>query len=96
MTKGVIALQKNIKNRIGELKIDDGSEFLFPHIEFDSNRKAIVDGSKGVIEYNGSTVRLNCGDMILKFNGDEMTITATSIEQITVSGHIVSFEFCSF
>ena len=45
-------------------------------------RKADITFEKAHKIYNGSTVRLNCGDMILKFNGDEMTITATSIDQI--------------
>lgn len=95
MTKGVILLHKNIKNKLSELRIDEGSDFLFPHIEFNSNRQVTIDGSKGVIEYNSSVVRLNCGNMILKFCGDDIEIKAAATEQIVLSGQIISFEFCS-
>lgn len=86
-------MHRNIKNKLSEIRIDEGSDFLFPHIEFDSNKRAIVDGSKGVLEYDGNIVRLNCGDIILSFAGDDIKIKTASAEQIVVSGQIICLEF---
>ncbi len=95
MTKGVIRMEKSIKDVLYEFKKEEFSDYVLPHIEFNSNTEAIVDGSKGVLQYNQNTVKLNCGRLILKFCGDSLSIRAVSIEQIIVSGQIVSFEFCS-
>ena len=71
------------------------SELQLPHIELNSNRYASVEGCKGVIEYDGSVVRINCGRVIVKFSGDCLSIRALSTDRISVNGTIFSIEFCS-
>lgn len=95
MTKGVIRMEKNIKGILKEIKDGEFSDYLLPHIEFNSNCEVIIDGNKGILQYNGNVVKLNCGNLVLKFSGDNLSIRSQSSEQIIVSGQIVSFEFCS-
>lgn len=71
------------------------SGFRLPHIEFNSNCYACVEGCKGIIEYDGSVVRINCGDILVKFCGDNLSIRALSTDRISVNGIILSVEFCS-
>ena len=82
--------KKSVITELNEFSEND----LLPHIEFDSDRKAVVEGSKGVIEYNENVVRINCKNVCLKFCGHELNITALSPDRISVTGRITAFEFC--
>ena len=95
MTKGVICVHKNIREIISEVRNTEFSDYLLPHIIFNSCYEVLVEGSKGILEYNTSTVKINCGKSMLKFCGDKLNIRALSIDEIIVSGTIVSFEFCN-
>ena len=68
---------------------------MLPHITFNSCKEAIVEGSKGVLEYKDDTVRINSGKYILKFTGNALCIRAPGTDEIVVTGDIFGFEFCS-
>ena len=77
----------------GEHKTD--RELQLPHIELNSNYGATVEGCKGIVEYDGSVVKINCGNLLVKFCGDNLSIKALSTDRISVNGTIISLEFCS-
>ena len=39
------------------------------HIEINSNREAIIDGSSGILEYNECCIKISTGKMIVAFKG---------------------------
>jgi sporulation protein YqfC len=95
MTKGVISLQRVLKNKLAEFSKEEFSDYLMPHIIFNSCKEAMIEGCKGIIEYKPNVVRVNCGKYILRFKGDNLSVKAPTTDEITVMGEIVSFEFCS-
>lgn len=95
MRKGVICLQRGFRNKLAEFSREEFSDYLMPHIIFNSAKEAIVEGSKGVIEYKPDTVRINCSNYILRFKGVNLSVKAPTPDEICVSGEIVSFEFTS-
>lgn len=95
MTKGVILLQRSLKSTIAEISKEEFSDYLMPHIIFNSSKEAIIEGSRGVLEYKTHTVRVNCGKYILKFTGDNLCIRAPGSDEVVITGDIVAFEFCS-
>ena len=64
-----------------------------PNITFNSCKVAVIEGSRGVLEYKPDKVRINCGKYILKFTGDSLSIRSPDTNQVVISGEIVSFEF---
>lgn len=94
MTKGVINLQSGFK-KVAEFAKEEFSDYLLPHVVFNSCREALIEGSKGILEYKTEKVRINCGKYILVFCGDNLCIRALNCEEIIICGEIVSFEFCS-
>ncbi len=64
-----------------------------PAIDMVSNREASVWGTKGVIEYTKELIRLNCGDIIVSFQGLELTMKALSVEEVIINGIIANIEF---
>ena len=95
MTKGVITLRRTMNTKLVELSKEEFSDYLMPHVIFNSCKEATVEGSKGIIEYKPDIVRINCGRYILRFKGVNLSVKAPTVDEISVSGEIVSFEFCS-
>lgn len=81
-------MSKRIRERIDEIAPNTMPELIMPHIELCSDCKAIIDGCKGILEYNNCFVKLNCKTKIVCFSGKNLCITALCMEQITVSGTI--------
>lgn len=84
-----------MNTKLVELSKEEFSDYLMPHVIFNSCKEATVEGSKGIIEYKPDIVRINCGRYILRFKGVNLSVKAPTVDEISVSGEIVSFEFCS-
>lgn len=92
---------RSITKKNGSLIERVGDELDFPagampgtaHIEISGNREVIVEGCKGVLEYDEKTIRLNTGKLILRLEGSELTISALQAEQAIIRGNILSLDF---
>lgn len=79
-----------------EMQKEDSFMYIgTPHIEIESNKSATVEGCKGIIEYDCDIVRINCGNIIVKFTGSCLELEALSTDRISVKGSIISVEFCT-
>ena len=65
------------------------------HIEISGNREVIVDGCKGVLQYDEDVIKLNAGRLVIKFSGSDLRIHSMQSEQALISGQIISIEFTS-
>lgn len=65
------------------------------HIEACGNREIMVDGCKGVLEYNDCCVRLNTGRLIVRISGCSLTITMLRNGQAVICGDITGVDFSS-
>lgn len=63
------------------------------HIELSGNNEAIVDGCKGVIEYDENIVRLDTGKMTVRFLGSDLSIRSLTDDNAVIEGTITSVEF---
>jgi sporulation protein YqfC len=63
------------------------------NIELFGNKQIIVDGCKGVIDYNEDFLKLDLGKIILKVTGRNLVIDSYIYEQVDLKGEIVSVEF---
>lgn len=82
--------KKNLLN-LNESEVIPG--IASPHIEIDRNSCVSVEGVKGILEYDGSVIKIDCEDIILKFTGDAMEIDSMLSERISICGNILSVEF---
>lgn len=62
-------------------------------VELLSNRQAVVDGCRGIIEYSDSCIRLSTPRLILKFTGTGLEIKALTDASAIVEGTILSVEY---
>lgn len=63
------------------------------HFEMNGNREVIVDGCRGVLEYDEQKIRVNTGKMITCFQGRCLSIKCLTSDSLIVEGFITSIEF---
>ncbi|MBE6767195.1 MAG: hypothetical protein E7550_06380 [Ruminococcaceae bacterium] len=64
------------------------------HIELFSNKEAIIDGIKGVLEYSDCYIKLNIGRGTLDVFGQRLEISSLDAEGMVICGSIEKIEFC--
>ena len=64
-------------------------------IEFHSNTEVIIEGCKGIVEYEESGISLNLGKMLVRFSGADLEINSFSEEQAILKGTVASMDFSS-
>ena len=89
-------MQKKIKQRFEEISsLGIANDLSSPHIELDSNRQIVIEGCKGIVEYDETITKLNCGNIILKICGSCLCLNNLSNGLVIVTGDIFSVEFCT-
>ena len=64
-------------------------------IEMLGNREIIIDGCKGVIEYDENLIKLNIGELSLGLMGDEMVIESFDGGVAIIRVKIIEINFIS-
>lgn len=77
------------------LELPTGSLSGAARIDFLGNRCVSIDGCKGIIEYCDDLVRLNTGSGILRFTGQNLSLTRLTEDSAVLEGCILSMEFLS-
>ena len=70
-----------------------GTELLLPHVELHSNCRAVVDGCRGIVAYDETCVKLNCGALLVTLHGDGLCMERLDGTHISVCGTLVSLAF---
>ncbi len=65
------------------------------HIELSGNYEALVEGCKGIVEYNDTLIRVNSDNGQLKFTGRNLQIACMSDDSMIIRGYIVGVEYCN-
>ncbi len=61
--------------------------------EFHSNRSAVVEGCRGILEYDDKLIRVSAGQMNLRFEGRNLEVVSMSPDAIAIEGFILSLSF---
>lgn len=63
------------------------------YMEVLGNSRVVLDGCKGVLDYNESNVRLSLSKGTILFRGDDLCFKALSNGQAVIAGNIMTIEF---
>lgn len=63
------------------------------HMEINGNCEAVVEGCCGVLEYDGTTVRIRTPGQIIRFTGRGLAIRCLTEDALVVNGCITGIEF---
>lgn len=64
-----------------------------PNIEISSNTSAIIEGSRGVMEYSDKIIRINLGDFSVAFTGRKLSLKCISPTSMEIEGFFTNIEF---
>ena len=76
-------------------------EFLIPpstrmgesKITINSNKEAVIEGCRNILEYEDDRIKLNLGNKTLQILGNSLSITSITISGVVIVGNISSLEF---
>lgn len=71
------------------------TDISVPHIQSEGNTEFIVDGCRGIIEYEQDRITLDADTLVIAFTGDNMELKSYSDIETVISGEIFSVEFRS-
>ena len=77
------------------LELPEGSLSGAARVELSGNRRAVVEGCRGMLEYEEGVIRLNTTSGIVRFMGRDLTMNCLTEDSAVVSGTILSVEFLS-
>lgn len=63
------------------------------HMEINGNREVIMEGCRGVLEYDTDVVRIRTNRMTVCFTGRSLVIKCLTVDSLVVEGFITGIEF---
>ncbi|MBQ8795202.1 MAG: YabP/YqfC family sporulation protein [Clostridia bacterium] len=63
------------------------------HIELTSNTSAMLEGSRGVLEYSTECIRVATQEFVVSFKGRGLTLICISPTALTIQGSIINIEY---
>lgn len=64
-----------------------------PQLELSGNREAVVEGCKGILQYEESVIRLCTGRFVIRFTGTDLVIRSMQSGLVQICGTILSVDF---
>lgn len=77
------------------LELPVGSLSGCANIEMLGNRRVVIDGCQGIIEYGDDIVRLSTTSGVLRFTGRSLSLNCLTQDSAVIEGFILSIEFLS-
>ncbi|MGI5895739.1 MAG: YabP/YqfC family sporulation protein [Oscillospiraceae bacterium] len=100
MMKGSGDMRRNSKKSAGKKLIAETLQMPFDtlssgitQIELLGNSEAVVEGCKGILEYDDNIIRIAIHKMEVKFSGIDLSIKSLNSESIIIEGQISGIEF---
>ena len=94
--KGCPRQPSPITRRVEEvLELPEGALSGAARVELSGNRRAVVEGCRGILEYEEGVIRLNTTSGIVRFMGRDLTMNCPTEDSAVVTGFILSVEFLS-
>ena len=86
----------NIPSRVEKaLELPVGSLSDVARIELSGNRRAVIEGCRGIVEYGEETIRLNTGGGVVRFMGRGLSMSCMTEDSAVIEGIILSLEYLS-
>ncbi len=57
------------------------------------NKQIIFEGSKGIVEYNDKSIKINSGKYLVAFSGRSLHISSMNEYDLIIEGFITSIEY---
>ena len=62
-------------------------------MEMVGNQEIIIDGCKGILEYDDGNIRINANKIVINVSGGGLTLTSMNDESLIIKGRINRIDF---
>lgn len=85
---------KSTKNKLKQvLQSTKDALLLNSQIEIVSNTHVVIQGAKGIVEYNDDSIRVKLNDKEVQFYGENLSIECLSQDSMELKGRISRIEY---
>ncbi len=91
--KGTGAVSRKLSAAADKLDIPVSAVLKTARISIDGNRRMVLEGHEGILEYGSELIRVNCRDMILTVEGTDLLVNAMNPDGLSLTGSIKKIEF---
>lgn len=88
-------MTKAFKDKISNIAPEELPELIMPHIELCANKRAVVEGCRGILSYSNELISLNCKNMTVAFSGEDLSLCELCEGKVTVKGKISDINLLS-
>ncbi len=75
------------------LQLPDGALASLPRLELSGNRRVLIEGCRGIAEYDDDRICLRTTAGVIRFLGDELRMHRLNPECAIITGQLLSVEF---
>ncbi|MDQ5983717.1 MAG: YabP/YqfC family sporulation protein [Eubacteriales bacterium SKADARSKE-1] len=86
-------IEKSLQKIVSSTQLPLGSSLDSAHFEVNSNSEVIIEGCKGILQYDENIIKVNMGKMITAFCGRKLSVKCLNTDSLIVTGFITSIEF---
>ena len=87
-------LKNNRKEKFNkEFSLPPSTKIGESKITINSNKEAIIEGCRNILEYEDDRIKLNLGNKTLLIFGNALSITSITINGVVIVGNISGLEF---
>lgn len=87
--------EKTGKSKFNPFNIAKNLSQRSVHMDISGNSEIVLEGCRGVLEYNDSTVKVNTGAFVLSIMGRGIVIKCYTEASMVIQGYITMIEFIS-
>lgn len=91
--KGVPAVAKVAEKAVKVLELPVDLVAGMVHFEFSGNREVVIEGCRGVLEYDENIICLDTGKLKVRLMGRGLEIRNFTDHSVIIDGYISSVEF---
>lgn len=77
------------------LELPTGTLSNVARIELTGNRQAVVEGCRGILEYDDGLIRLNTSSGVVRFVGRNLSMSCLTEDNAVITGTLLSVEYLS-
>lgn len=88
--KGIRTAAKQILNFSGS---PISSALGSVHFEMNGNKEVIVEGCRGILQYDENIVKISVKKMSVAFFGRNLSIKCMDVDSLVITGFVTSIEF---
>ena len=82
-----------LEKTFGALELPPDMLSGMAHFEIAGNREIVVDGCRGILEYDENLIRLRAGKLTVRISGRGLTLRNLRRTSAVIAGFITSVEF---